>query len=85
MRNNFTRGTGKGNWGRMSVSGENNMTNGDEKITTIIRCKKQSDKISRLFEYFQTVRDDELTGYIKVNFNQGNICKVEKYEEILRK
>jgi hypothetical protein len=69
----------------MRVPEEKKMSNGDEKITTIIRCKKQSDKISRLFEYFQTIKDDELTGYIKVNFNQGNICKVEKYEEILRK
>lgn len=67
------------------MSEEKEMISDEKKITTIIRCKKQSDKISRLFEYFQTVKDDELTGYIKVNFNQGNICKVEKYEEILRK
>lgn len=25
-----------------------------------------------------------LTGHIKVNFNQGSLCKVEKYEEVLR-
>lgn len=67
------------------MAGEKKTTSGDEKITTIIRCKKQSDKLSRLFEYFQMVKDEELTGYIRVNFNQGNICKVEKYEEILRK
>jgi hypothetical protein len=67
------------------VPEEKKMTSSDEKITTIIRCKKQSDKLGRLFEYFMAIKEDELTGYIKVNFNQGNICKVEKYEEILRK
>ena len=57
------------------------------RTTVIVRKKKtekQSDKISRLCEYIEMVREAGLTGYIKINFNQGNICKVEKYEEILR-
>lgn len=44
----------------------------------------QSDKYLRLCEYIEEIRQEGLTGHIKVNFNQGNICKIEKHEEILR-
>lgn len=44
----------------------------------------QSDKFLKLCEYIEVIRQGGLTGHIKVNFNQGNICKIEKYEEILR-
>ena len=44
----------------------------------------QSDKLERLCEYIMEIRKEGLTGHIKVNFNQGNICKIEKHEEILR-
>ncbi len=44
----------------------------------------QQDRLHILIEYLKDIRKDEMTGYIKVNFNQGNICKIEKYEEILR-
>ena len=50
------------------------------------RPKKETqfDKFKRLCEYIEEIRSSGLTGHIKVNFNQGNICKIEKYEEILR-
>ena len=57
------------------------------KPTVVLRKKKQetqSEKSLRLCQYLEEIREEGLTGYIKVNFNQGNICKVEKYEEILR-
>ena len=44
----------------------------------------QSDKYMQLCAYIEENRKRGLTGHIKVNFNQGNICKVEKYEEVLR-
>lgn len=44
----------------------------------------QSDRFSRLCEFMDEIRKEGLTGHIKVNFNQGNICKIEKHEEILR-
>jgi len=52
-----------------------------------MRKKKQgtqSEKFLRLCEYIEEIRKNGLTGHIKVNFNQGNICKIEKYEEVLR-
>lgn len=44
----------------------------------------QSEKFTQLCEYIEENRKRGLTGHIKVNFNQGNICKVEKYEEVLK-
>ncbi len=46
---------------------------------------KKSDKLKELYEYLSSIRNENFTGYIKVNFTQGNIGRVEKFEEILRK
>jgi len=46
---------------------------------------KKSDKLKELYEYLASIRSENFTGYIKVNFTQGNIGRVEKFEEILRK
>lgn len=43
------------------------------------------DKIGRLIEHFNTLREGKFTGYVKVNFSQGNIGRVEQFEEILKK
>ena len=45
----------------------------------------QSEKLNRLFEYMMSIRNDNFTGYIKINFTQGNVGRVEKFEEILKK
>ena len=44
----------------------------------------QPEKYTQLCEYIAEHRKRGLTGHIKVHFNQGNICKVEKYEEVLK-
>ncbi|WP_157067280.1 hypothetical protein [Desulfosarcina cetonica] len=46
---------------------------------------KKADKLKQLYEYLSNIRDENFTGYIKVNFSQGNIGRVEKFEEILKK
>jgi len=57
-----------------------------DQTASLCKNKKESqyDKFLRLCEYIEAIRQSGLTGHIKVNFNQGNICKIEKYEEILR-
>ncbi len=45
----------------------------------------QSEKLKRLFEYLMSIRNNNFTGYIKINFTQGNVGRVEKFEEILKK
>lgn len=45
----------------------------------------QNQKLEMLVDYLKAIRSDNFTGYIKVNFSQGNIGRVEKFEEILKK
>ncbi|MEW6427392.1 MAG: hypothetical protein AB1568_05085 [Thermodesulfobacteriota bacterium] len=42
------------------------------------------DKHARLLEYLALVGKDQFTGYIKINYSQGNIGRIEKFEEILK-
>jgi hypothetical protein len=46
--------------------------------------EKHLKKIERLREVMQDMVDDEFTGHVKINFSQGGIGRVEKFEEILR-
>jgi len=42
----------------------------------------KTDKHERLFEMIRFLTDREFTGYIKVNFTQGGIGRIEKLEEL---
>ena len=42
------------------------------------------DKLTRLLEAMRLLAEGKFTGYIKVNFSQGGIGRIEKFEEILR-
>jgi len=51
------------------------------------RPKGLNNKMSRLVDLvyvIQEMNEREFTGYIKINFTQGGIGRIEKYEEILR-
>lgn len=51
------------------------------------RTKEISNKMSRLVDLVNAIQEmnaKEFTGYIKINFTQGGIGRIEKYEEILR-
>ena len=45
---------------------------------------EKNDKLKRLTNYLDEIKSRRFTGYIKVNFSQGNIGRVEKFEEILK-
>ncbi|MBT8340163.1 MAG: hypothetical protein HKP58_04805 [Desulfatitalea sp.] len=45
----------------------------------------QMKKLEKVVEYLNGIRDEKFTGYIKINYTQGNVGRVEKFEEILRK
>ncbi|MGC9966090.1 MAG: hypothetical protein ABSE08_11855 [Syntrophobacteraceae bacterium] len=47
--------------------------------------KKKTDKLSRLWSVINSLIASEFTGYIKLNFTQGSIGRIEKFEEILKK
>jgi hypothetical protein len=41
-------------------------------------------RLAELVDAIQEMNKKEFTGYIKINFSQGGIGRIEKYEEILR-
>lgn len=54
-------------------------------VETLKPVEQKKDKLHQLSEALTVLRDHKFTGYIKVNFTQGTIGRVEKFEEILRK
>ncbi|MEW5802597.1 MAG: hypothetical protein AB1847_10910 [bacterium] len=46
--------------------------------------KNSTNKTAALLEYLKGLSEEKFTGYIKINFTQGCIARVEKFEEILR-
>ena len=42
----------------------------------------KTEKHERLFEMIRGLSADEFTGYLKVNFTQGAIGRIEKLEEL---
>jgi hypothetical protein len=45
---------------------------------------KQAEKLDKLSELMVKLITEEFTGHIKINFSQGGIGRVEKFEEILK-
>ena len=45
---------------------------------------KQAEKLDRLSMLMVQLIAEEFTGHIKINFSQGGIGRVEKFEEILK-
>ena len=58
---------------------------GSSKSGKIIRKPAKETKLTKLMDYLHSIKDDNFTGYIKVNFSQGSIGRIERFEEILRK
>jgi hypothetical protein len=46
--------------------------------------KKSTLKLVELTKALHTLNASKFTGYLKINFSQGSIGRVEKFEEILR-
>jgi hypothetical protein len=44
----------------------------------------QLEKFRKLVDFLEDVKERNFTGYIKVNFTQGSIGRIEKFEEILK-
>ena len=45
---------------------------------------KQAEKLDKLSGLMVKLMTEEFTGHIKINFSQGGIGRVEKFEEILK-
>lgn len=46
--------------------------------------EKQLEKMEKLIEVMSRLITEEFTGHLKINFSQGGIGRVEKFEEILK-
>ena len=44
----------------------------------------QLEKFNCLVDLSQSIRNQKFTGYIKVNYSQGSIGRVDRFEEILK-
>lgn len=47
--------------------------------------KQPMDKVKKIIEVIRALMEKKFTGYIKVNFSQGKVGRIEKFEEILKK
>ena len=50
----------------------------NEKVAKLSR----EEKLRRLIKQIEALQESRFTGYIKLNFTQGSIGRVEKFEEI---
>ena len=54
-----------------------------QKVIRNARINRE-DKLETLVKYLRHIEDQDFTGYIKINFSQGSIGRIEKFEEILK-
>ncbi|MGD0277873.1 MAG: hypothetical protein ABSC11_01055 [Smithella sp.] len=50
-----------------------------------MNTEKPVDKVKKILEVIKALMEKKFTGYMKVNFNRGNVGRIEKFEEILKK
>lgn len=45
---------------------------------------KKRDKLDLIVKLLSLLSEEEFTGWVKINFSQGTIGRVEKFEEVLK-
>ncbi len=48
-------------------------------------CERAMKKIEKVIELLNDLNKNEFTGFIRINYSQGGITRIEKNEEILKK
>jgi hypothetical protein len=56
----------------------------NERVLQGYRTRSHS-KLTNLAQVLKDLSEQRFTGYIKINYTQGSIARVEKFEEILKK
>lgn len=46
--------------------------------------KDKEERLRELVQYLRDLQKDKFTGYVKANFSQGSLGRIEKYEEVLK-
>ena len=57
----------------------------DHPINSVPKQDDREQKFQKVIEYLASVPEQKFTGYIKINYSQGSIGRVERFEEILKK
>jgi hypothetical protein len=50
-------------------------------VVKAVPKKACANKLTKLMAYLESIRDQNFTGYIKVNFSQGSIGRVERFKK----
>jgi len=50
----------------------------------LLKMKPKMDKLDQLTETLCQLIENKFTGHLKINFSQGGIGRVEKFEEIMK-
>jgi cell division septation protein DedD len=48
-------------------------------------CETAMGKIEKVLELLNDLKKTQFTGFIRINYSQGGITRIEKNEEILKK
>jgi hypothetical protein len=72
--------------GRSFVKVNNMNRSGSEIVKKGFRGAKsiKFKKLDLLLQELETLAETSFTGYVKINYSQGSIGRVEKFEEILK-
>ena len=46
--------------------------------------KDKEERLRELVQYLLDLQKDKFTGYLKANFSQGSLSRIEKFEEVLK-
>jgi len=46
--------------------------------------RDMEERLREFFRYMRNLQEEKFTGYVKVNFSQGSLSRIEKFEEILK-
>jgi hypothetical protein len=63
---------------------KSNMTDFNSNTVTKRFINKKPKKLELLVKNIESLTESDFTGYVKINYSQGSIGRVEKFEEILK-
>ncbi len=69
---------------RQDIKGKNMLSKVKNKDMGNEAFDVNDDKLKKFLGYLKIVKEDRFTGYLKINYSQGSIGRIEKFEEILK-
>lgn len=55
------------------------------RVTSVKKpSKDQEERLRELVQYLRDLQKEKFTGYVKANFSQGSLSRIEKFEVVLK-